>query len=84
MDQDALSQLAPSGTLRAGINLSNFLLVMAPGMPDLRPVGPELGLPGLGQAFALRHDVVDRVVNLRYSMMVFMAVMIFDRFPFLI
>ena len=21
---------------------------MAPGMPDLRPVGPELGLPGLG------------------------------------
>ena len=34
---------------------------MAPGMPDLRPVGPELGLPRLGQAFALRHDVVDRV-----------------------
>ena len=27
MDQDALSELAPSGTLRAGINLSNFLLV---------------------------------------------------------
>ena len=33
---------------------------MAPVMPDLRPVGPELDLPGLGQAFALRHDVVDR------------------------
>ena len=32
---------------------------MTPGMPDLRPVGPELGLPGLGQAFALRHDVVE-------------------------
>ena len=27
MDQDILSELAPSGTLRAGINLSNFLLV---------------------------------------------------------
>ena len=34
---------------------------MAPGVPDLRPVGPELGLPRLGQAFALRHDVLDRV-----------------------
>ena len=34
---------------------------MAPGMPDLRPVGPELSLPGLGQALALRHDVVDRI-----------------------
>ena len=27
MNQDILSELAPSGTLRAGINLSNFLLV---------------------------------------------------------
>ena len=34
---------------------------MTPGVPDLRPVGSELSLPGLGQAFALRHDVVDRI-----------------------
>ena len=27
MNQDILTELAPSGTLRAGINMSNFLLV---------------------------------------------------------
>ena len=40
---------------------------MTPGMPDLRPVGPELGLPGLGQALALRHDVVDRIGRKRHG-----------------
>ena len=55
---------------------------MTPSMPDLRPVGLELVPPGLGQAFALWHDVIDHVAKQSYSMTVFMAVMIFDRFPF--
>ena len=48
---------------------------MAPGMPDLRPVGPELGLPRLGQAFALRHDVLDRVGRQRHG---FLAAVILE------
>ena len=37
--QDVIAELAPTGVLRAGINLSNFLLVSGPsagGEPDTR------------------------------------------------
>ena len=54
MSPDVLSQLAPTGTLRAGINLGNFLLVtgrsasgepegVAPGMA--RAIADRLGVP---------------------------------------
>ena len=33
---------------------------MAPSMPDLRPVGPELGLPGLGHLLALNGWKIER------------------------
>ena len=54
MSQDLLSQIAPSGKLRAGINLLNFLLVTgksADGAPEgvapdmARAIADELGVP---------------------------------------
>src|SRR5919107_3632590 len=54
MHQDVLSQLAPTGVLRAGINLGNFLLVTGRGpsgdpegvSPDMaRAIADRLGVP---------------------------------------
>lgn len=54
MSQDLLSQIAPTGKLRAGINLLNFLLVTgknADGMPEgvapdmARAIAKKLGVP---------------------------------------
>lgn len=54
MSQDVLSQLAPTGVLRAGINLGNFLLVTGRGAsgepegvsPDMaRAIADRLGVP---------------------------------------
>ena len=41
---------------------------MAEALPGLRPVGPELGLPHVRQAFALRHDVIDRIRRERHAL----------------
>lgn len=50
MNHDAVSELAPSGTLRAGINLSNFLLVTGE-----TPSGDPTGVaPDLARAIADR------------------------------
>ncbi len=54
MSQEVIAQLAPTGTLRAGINMSNFLLVTgetSDGDPDgvspdmARAIGEKLGVP---------------------------------------
>jgi polar amino acid transport system substrate-binding protein len=43
MSQDVLSQLAPTGVLRAGINLGNFLLVTGRGPSgDPEGVSPDM------------------------------------------
>ena len=42
---------------------------MAEALPGLRPVGPELGLPRVRQAFALRHDVIDREGRERHALL---------------
>ena len=53
MMQDVVAQLAPAGVLRAGINMSNFLLVSARG-----PAGePEGVSPSLARAIAERLGV---------------------------
>ena len=41
---------------------------MAEALPGLRPVGPELSLPRVRQAFALRHDVIDREGRERHAL----------------
>ncbi len=53
MSQDVVSELAPNGTLRAGINLSNPLLVTG-STPDGDPVGVS---PDLARAIADRLGV---------------------------
>ncbi len=53
MTQDVVSELAPNGTLRAGINLSNPLLVTG-STPDGDPVGVS---PDLARAIAERLGV---------------------------
>lgn len=45
---DVIAQLAPTGTLRAAINMSNFLLVVDK-TPDGDPIGPS---PSVAQAIA--------------------------------
>ena len=58
MSQDVLSQLAPTGVLRAGINLGNFLLVTGRG-----PSGdPEGVAPDMARAIADRLGVPIRYV----------------------
>jgi polar amino acid transport system substrate-binding protein len=53
MPPDIISDLAPTGVLRAGINLSNFLLVTR-----IRSTGdPEGVAPDLAHAVAMRLDV---------------------------
>ena len=46
---------------------------MAEALPSLRPVGPELGLPRVRQAFALRHDVIDRIRRERHALLSFVV-----------
>ncbi len=59
MPQDAVSELAPSGTLRAGINLSNFLLVTGKG-----PSGDPTGVaPDMARAIADRLEVTVSYVS---------------------
>lgn len=58
MTPEIIAQLAPTGVLRAGINLSNFLLVTGRG-PDGDPVGVS---PGLARAIAERLGVPVRYV----------------------
>jgi polar amino acid transport system substrate-binding protein len=61
MSQDALSELAPRGVLRAGINMGNFLLVSGSGRggepegvaPDMaREIAARLGVPVVYVPFA--------------------------------
>lgn len=59
VDGDVVSQLAPTGVLRAGINLSNFLLVTG-----RSPSGePEGVAPGMARAVANRLGVPVRYVT---------------------
>lgn len=53
MSPDIMAQLAPTGVLRAGINMSNFLLVNSTG-PDGEPQGVS---PGMAAAIAGRLGV---------------------------
>jgi polar amino acid transport system substrate-binding protein len=59
MTPDVLSQLAPSGVLRAGINLSNFLLVTGRSASG----EPEGVSPGMARAIADRLGVPVRYVT---------------------
>ena len=58
MSPDVISELAPTGTLRAGINLSNFLLVT-----KVDSTGTPVGVaPDLAQAVAARLNVAVKYV----------------------
>lgn len=68
--QDVIAQLAPSGTLRAGINMSNFLLVSARGpagepagvAPDMaRAIADRLGVPIALVPFPMPGELADAV-----------------------
>ena len=68
VNQDALSELAPSGTLRAGINLSNFLLVTGKAAsgdpigvaPDMaRAIADRLGVSVSYVTFASPGELTD-------------------------
>ena len=68
MDPNALSELAPSGTLRAGINLSNFLLVTGKAAsgdpigvaPDMaRAIADRLGVAVSYVTFASPGELTD-------------------------
>lgn len=70
MNTDILAQLAPTGVLRAGINMSNFLLVTgrsANGDPDgvspgmARAIAERLGVPVRTVPFAKPGDLADAV-----------------------
>lgn len=72
MAQDAKSQLAPTGTLRAGINMSNFLLVTgrsASGDPDgvspdmARAIAEKLGVPVKYVPFKTPGELADQAEN---------------------
>jgi polar amino acid transport system substrate-binding protein len=72
MAQDAKSELAPTGTLRAGINMSNFLLVTgrtASGDPDgvspdmARAIGERLGVPVKLVPFKTPGELADQAEN---------------------
>jgi polar amino acid transport system substrate-binding protein len=58
MDKNVVSELAPTGTLRAGINLSNFLLVTG-----RTPSGDPVGIaPDMAAEIARRLDVPLKLV----------------------
>jgi len=68
MNEDVVAQLAPSGTLRAGINMSNFLLVTGStpsGDPDgvspdmAREIASRLGVPVALVPYASPGELVD-------------------------
>lgn len=72
MDQNLLSELAPGGTLRAGINLANPLLVTGTtpaGDPDgvapdlAREIAGRLGVPVTYVPFASPGEVADGAAN---------------------
>ena len=63
MDQDILSELAPSGTLRAGINLSNFLLVTGRASSG-DPIGVA---PDMARAIADRLGVAVSYVTFAFA-----------------
>ena len=61
LSPDIISDLAPTGILRAGINLSNFLLVTR-----INPTGdPEGVAPDLAREVAMRLDVPIRYVSFK-------------------
>ena len=69
MSKEALAQLAPTGVLRAGINLSNFLLVTgrtpsgdpAGVAPDMAAeIAKRLGVPVKYVPFANRAEQADQ------------------------
>lgn len=68
MNQDVIAELAPSGTLRAGINMGNFLLVTgstASGEPDgvapdmAREIASRLGVPVALVPYASPGELID-------------------------
>ncbi|WP_291296341.1 transporter substrate-binding domain-containing protein [Elioraea sp.] len=68
--QDVIAQLAPSGTLRAGINMSNFLLVSSRGpagepegvSPDMaRAIAGRLGVPLALVPYPMPGELADAV-----------------------
>lgn len=68
--QDVIAELAPSGTLRAGINMSNFLLVSSRGAggepqgvsPDLaRAIADRLGVPLALVPYPMPGELADAV-----------------------
>jgi polar amino acid transport system substrate-binding protein len=72
MNPDARLQLAPQGVLRAGINLSNFLLVTgraADGMPEgvapdmARAIAQQLGVPVQLVPFATPGELADAALD---------------------
>jgi polar amino acid transport system substrate-binding protein len=72
MSQDVIAELAPTGVLRAGINMSNFLLVTgkaANGDPDgvspdmARELARRLGVPVKLIAFASPGELADQAGN---------------------
>lgn len=72
MAQDAKSQLAPTGTLRAGINMSNFLLVTGRSpsgdpegvSPDMaRAIADKLGVPLKYVPFKTPGELADQAEN---------------------
>ena len=58
VDPEVIAQLAPTGILRAAINMSNFLLVVDK-TPGGDPVGPS---PGMAAAIAAELDVPLKLV----------------------
>jgi polar amino acid transport system substrate-binding protein len=63
MSPDIISDLAPTGVLRAGINLSNFLLVTR-----IRPTrDPEGVAPDLAHEVAMRLDVPVKYVPFDFA-----------------
>jgi polar amino acid transport system substrate-binding protein len=72
MDKDLLSELAPTGTLRAGINMSNFLLVSSKAAngdpvgvaPDMAAeIAKRLGVPLKLVPFASPGELADQSGN---------------------
>ncbi len=63
LPQDVLAELAPTGVLRAGINLSNFLLVSGKSATG----EPEGVAPDMARAIAERLGVAGRLRHLLHA-----------------